>query len=150
MVHEIVHLQHALGVTLDEMRRSKAWGDTAEERLVAYEACCDSIYFSDAEMMLFSSWFLEKRGIAFMFRVYRGGSTDHIVDTPSPEILSSLGITHAVVVELDHTGDIDGQSAHYRLIEGGSLVRIARDFSPRAAVVKKRKRPVLLHGGKMR
>lgn len=144
-VHEIVHLQHALGVTLAEMQKSVDWGDTPEERLEAYKACCDSLYFSDSEMMLFSSWLWEKRGVAFMFRVYRGVSTKHITDTPSPEMLRNMGVTHAVVVELDHSGDVDGRSAHYQLIQGASLSRLAIGFSPRVPTTpRKRKRPILL------
>ncbi len=152
-VHEIVHLHHSLGVTGEERKVNRDWGSTPAERMDAYEACCDSLYFSDAEMLLFACWLWEKRGLAFMFRVYRGDSPTHIVDTPSPETLRMMGCTRAIVVELHHTGELDSRAAHYRLIEGGSLGTLARAFSPRAApvnVAKKRKRPALLNRGRLR
>lgn len=155
-VHEIMHLQHAVGIPPDEAAAAPDWGITPDERLAAYDAVSDSVYFGDAEMMLFASWLWEKRGIAVLFRVYRGDTPAHVVDTPAPSLLRERGCTHAVVVELDHTGDVDGRTAHYRLIAGASLGGLARDFAPRAPRVpptspssvgstrRKRKRPVLL------
>lgn len=155
-VHEIMHLQHAVGIPPGEAAASPYWGTTPTERLVAYESVSNSVYFGDAEMMLFASWIWEKRGIAILFRVYRGDTPVHIIDTPAPSLLRERGVTHAVVVELDHTGEVDSRAAHYRLIAGGSLSDLARDFAPRATHVPsasprssggsgtKRKRPLLL------
>lgn len=146
-VYEIVHMQHALGVTEDELQSLDDWGQTPEEQLAAYERKSKDIYFSDAEMMLFACWLWEKRSIVLMFRVYRGDDPSHVVDTPSPSLLSEMGVNSAVIIELDHTGPVDSRAAHYRLIEGGSLVGISQGFAPRAppkATVPKKKRPVLL------
>lgn len=146
-VHEIVHMQHAVGIPPSEATEAPNWGSTPEEHLAAYEAQCERIYFSDAEMMLFSSWLWEKRGIACLFRVYRGDTPVHVVDIPAPTLLVEMGCTRAVVVELDHTGAVDSRSAHYRLIAGASLSGIACGFAPRAPpkpTSKKRKRPALL------
>lgn len=123
-VHEIMWMQHDMGITEKERNERGEWGDDPASRLAAYSAQCEKMYFSDSEMMLFSCMMFEKRGIPFLFRTYRctgDGNAKHITNTPNVEVFASLGIKDCIVVDLDHSGSVDGSSAHYKLLEGGSL-----------------------------
>lgn len=125
-VHEIMWMQHDMGIPEPEREARGPWGGTAEERLAAYTAQCDDIYFSDAEMLMFASWMMDKRGLHLLFRTYRctgrgGGTADLICHTPDPQVLRANGINSAVVIDLDHSGSVDSLTAHYKIIEGGSL-----------------------------
>ena len=125
-VHELMWMQHDMGITDREREERGAWGTTPDERLAAYTAQCDKIYFSDTEMLLFSCMMYEKRGLPFLFRVYRctgtgGGVAKKITTTPNEEALRMMGITECVVVDMDHNGRVDGFSAHYKLLDGASI-----------------------------
>lgn len=124
--HEIIRMQHDFGIPEHERKKRGEWGESPSQQLEAYRAQADSIYFSDAEMIMFASWLLEERGLPVMFRTYRckdETSTDAelITCTPDPIIFDEKGITEAVVVELDFCGTADAFSAHYKIIEGASL-----------------------------
>ena len=43
-VHELMWMQHDMGITDREREERGAWGDTPDERLAAYTAQCDKIY----------------------------------------------------------------------------------------------------------
>lgn len=125
-VNEIMQLQHDAGITPSERETHGGWGASVQDRLSAYTRVCERIYFSDAEMLMFASWLFETHEIPVMFRVYRctgahGANGQHISNTPDPELLRSMGIEEAVILEMDHNGRVDGASAHYKLLEGGSL-----------------------------
>ena len=125
-VHEIMRLQHDMGITPDERERLGDWGEDPAVQLEAYSAQCDNVYFSDAEMLLFASWFYDKRDMPLLFRIYRcsgyqNAVAQHVVDTPDPDVLRGLGLHAAIVVEMDHSGIVDESTAHYKLIAGGSL-----------------------------
>lgn len=135
-VSEIMQLQHDAGITQSEREVHGGWGDSVQDRLSAYSRMCENIYFSDAEMLMFASWLYETREIPVMFRVYRctgvqGANGQHISNTPDPELLRSMGIEEAVVLDMDHNGRVDGASAHYKLLEGGSLVGLTEVRHPR-------------------
>lgn len=123
LVHEIITTEHDL---FEERREDDlvGWGTTPEEQLEAYSRRCKALYFSDVEMMLFSSMMFEK-GIHIMFRTWRSDPSTNrrnlVVVTPEREYFQMHGITETYVIDLEHSGIVDGASAHYKLLEGGSL-----------------------------
>ena len=126
-VHELIWLAHDVGITADERAVRGAWGGTPAERLEAYSELCDNIYFSDVEMLLFSSMMYELRGVAIVFRTWRctGVCEDvgkFICTTPDREFMDSLAVTNQIIVDVSHTGRMDGKNAHYKLLNGGSLI----------------------------
>ena len=77
-------------------------------------------------MLMFSCMMYEKRGLPFLFRVYRctgkeGGAAEKITTTPNEEALRMMGINECVVVDMDHNGRVDGFSAHYKLLDGACI-----------------------------
>ena len=70
----------------------------------------------------------ELRGVLFFFRTFRTVGEDdaatgaHVANTPDEQILRTNGLEEAIVVDLDHSGRVDGFTAHYRLLDfAGSL-----------------------------
>ena len=122
-VHDIITLHHDVGIPQRERDMYGYWGDDPEPRLSAYLANAERIYFSDAEMLLFSCMMHEK-GVNICFRTHRaqGRNAIHLSTTPNVEIMKAHGIKDVFVVDLVHLGRLDGSSAHYKVLEGGSLV----------------------------
>lgn len=125
-VHEIMWMQHDMGITAKERDANGEWGDTADSRLAKYTEQCDRLYFSDSEMFLFACWMFEEKGLPLYFRTWRctgtgGGSGEFVAGVPDPKMLQTNGITEAVVIDMDHNGRVDGLTAHYKLLDGGSL-----------------------------
>jgi len=130
-VHELMWMAHDMGITASERATRGEWGETPEDRLKAYSEQCDKIYFSDAEMLLFSSMMFEKRGIPIVFRTWRCTGMrerkgEFISTTPDRAWMEANGMTEAVVVDLSHTGRVDGTSAHYKVLNGGSLFELVQ------------------------
>lgn len=122
-VHEIMWYQHDVGIPQEEREKRGEWPEDAEGRLAAYSEQCDSIYFADAEMLLFSCMMFELRGVPLLFRTFRTfgeeeqATGEHIANTPDEAVLHLNGIHEAVVVDLSHSGRVDGFTAHYRLLD---------------------------------
>jgi hypothetical protein len=120
-VHELIALTHDVP---EERLGAASWGETADERFCEYEKRCKSIYFSDVEALLFSCMMNEK-GVPLVFRMWRWNAETKtsvfLSCVPDDACLRSAGVTEAYVVDLEHSGDNDGRSAHYKIIEGGSL-----------------------------
>tara|TARA_B100000575_G_C23140268_1_gene663372 strand:- start:4677 stop:5609 length:933 start_codon:yes stop_codon:yes gene_type:complete len=133
-VHEMITLTHDVP---EERRNGASWGETSQEQLKAYNRLCHHVYCSDVEMLLFSSMMYEK-GIPIVFRTWRWRSSlkkSELVSTiPERMYLDMHGIRDVYVVDLEHSGSPDGRSAHYKIIDGGSLLgllELASD-SPRS------------------
>ena len=142
-VHELMWMTHDMGITAQERELRGEWGETSKERLKAYSEQCDKIYFSDAEMLLFSSMMFEMRGIAIVFRTWRctghkESKGEFISMTPDRGWLEANGIVEAVIVDLSHTGCVDGTSAHYKLLNGGSLFDLVQTRKVEPATKKRR------------
>ena len=138
-VHELMWMTHDLGITAAERETRGEWGDTPESHLEAYSKQCDHIYFSDAEMLMFSSMMYEKRNIPIVFRTWRCTGPrerkgDFISMTPDRAWMEANGMNEAIVVDLSHTGSVDGTSAHYKILNGGSLFELVqtRQVEPQA------------------
>ena len=95
-VHELMWMAHDMGATPEERAHRGEWPEDTDGRLAKYTAICDRIYFSDTEMLLFSSMMYDKRGISLVFRTWRctgkgqgqGSNTkdtgkDHFAKSPS-------------------------------------------------------------------
>ena len=124
-VHELVWMQHALGVTQEEQEKMEEWGSSPDERLVQYNKICGKVYFSDVEMLIFACMMYE-RSIPVFFRVWRVTGLRQDVGTlvhtlPDKSFYTSSGIEDAVVVDLAHTGSIDQSTAHYKLLSSASI-----------------------------
>jgi hypothetical protein len=127
-VHEIMWLQHDMGIPQSERAKRGEWPADPAGRLAAYSEQCDSVYFGEAEMMMFSCMMFELRGVLLFFRTFRTtgeddeASGEHVANTPDDEILRANGFKEAIVVDLSHSGRVDGFTAHYRLLDSaGSL-----------------------------
>ena len=124
-VHELVWMQHALGVTQEEQENMEEWGSSPDERLVQYNKICGKVYFSDVEMLIFACMMYE-RSIPVFFRGWRVTGLRQDVGTlvhtlPDKSFYTSSGIEDAVVVDLAHTGSIDQSTAHYKLLSSASI-----------------------------
>ena len=125
-VHELMWMAHDMGATPEERTQRGEWPEDSDGRLAKYTEICDRIYFSDTEMLLFSSWMYQKRGIALVFRTWRctgarQGQGAHISTTPDPAVLEMNGVTDMIIVDMAHVGAVDGFSAHYKLLDSASL-----------------------------
>lgn len=144
-VHEMITLTHDVP---EERSDGASWGDTPQEQLEAYNQRCHGVYCSDVEMLLFSCMMYEK-GIPIVFRTWRWRPSlkrsELVSTTPEKVYLDMYGITEVYVVDLEHSGTTDGRSAHYKLIDGGSLLgllEVAPD-APRAARESTKKRRLI-------
>ena len=135
-VHELMALTHDLGATAKEREKAGPWPEDPEGRLARYVAASDRLYMSDAEMLCFSCWMYE-RGVPVCFRTWRctgtGGAQGQFVSaTPNPEFMKAMGVTEAVIVDLDHNGTRDSRTAHFKILDSASLqgltdvVKVAR------------------------
>lgn len=125
-IHEIMCMAHDLGITAKERADVGEWGEDPASRLEAYAAQCDRIYFSDAEMLLFSCMMYELSGLVFVFRTWRCTGREqaagkYISTTPDPAMLERNGIKEGVIIDISHTGRVDAATAHYKLLDSGSL-----------------------------
>ena len=125
-VGEIMWMQHALGVTTREASDAVEWGDSPESHLAAYASVCDRLYFSDAEMLMFSSMIWERRQLPLVFRTFRCTGRDtatgkYISTTPDPQYMTLHNVTECIVIDMAHTGTVDAFSAHYKLLSSASL-----------------------------
>lgn len=125
-VHELIWLQHDIGASPEERAQSEEWGSSAASRLEAYSKVCDTIYFGETEMMVFATMMLEQCGVAILFRVWRVTGPRQNIGTlvqtlPNKGFYRENGIHEAIVVDLAHTGTLDGASAHYKLLSSSSI-----------------------------
>ena len=122
-VHDIITLAHDLGIPQAERDKFGHWGDDPDARLAHYISNADHLYFSDAEMLLFSCMMFE-RGVSLCFRTFRSQRRDvvHLSTTPCIEAMQLRGVERVIVIDLVHLGRLDARSAHYKLLEGGSLL----------------------------
>lgn len=130
-VHEIIRMLHDLGIPASERVVRGEWGDDPSAQLVKYNELCDHLYFSDAEMLLFSCMMWELRRLPVLFRVFRveedasqasGWKGVHSTTTPEPATLRAVtGSDKALVIDVAHVGMLDGWGAHYKLLIHGSI-----------------------------
>jgi hypothetical protein len=135
-VHEIVHLLHDLSIPTAERRAKGAWGDDAADQLKKYERCCDSLYFSDVELLCFACMLWETRQIPVLFRVFRvvedaqsqgGWAGSLITVTPEPATLQRVtGQPKALIVDIAHVGGVDEPNSHFKLLPTSSLEGLTR------------------------
>lgn len=132
-VHELMWMQHDMGITSEEREQRGEWPEEPDARLAKYTELCDTLgtrlYFSDTEMLMFASWFYEKKGIPLCFRIWRCTGRDSangelISHTPDLGALRANGIQAAVMIDMAHNGRLDGWAAHYKVIESGSVEHI--------------------------
>lgn len=134
-VHELMWMAHDMGATPEERAHRGEWPEDTDGRLAKYTAICDRIYFSDTEMLLFSSMMYDKRGISLVFRTWRctgkgQGQGELISTTPDPAVLEMNGITNMIMVDMAHVGTVDGFSAHYKLLDSASLAGLQEVCQP--------------------
>ena len=125
-VHELVWLQHDLGRSPEERVDSEEWGESADSRLVAYLRICETVYFTDLEMLVFACIVWQRRGVPMLFRIWRvtGAHQEkgELVHTlPERKFFTAQGVTEAIVIDMAHTGRTDHASAHYKLLSSASL-----------------------------
>lgn len=122
-VHELITMTH--DVPEERADADTSWGETPEEQLQSYLQKCDALYFSDVEMLLFSCMMFERCATPIVFRTWRSVSrkepSEFISLTPEPDFLRMNDVTDAYIIDLQHSGAVDGSSAHYKIIQGGSL-----------------------------
>ena len=125
-VHELMWMAHDMGATPDERLQRGEWPNDPEGRMAKYTEICDRIYFSDTEMLLFSSMMQELRQVTLVFRTWRctgrgQGQGEMISTTPDPSVLEMNGLTDFILIDMAHVGTVDGFSAHYKLLDSASL-----------------------------
>ena len=69
---------------------------------------------------------LKRRRLPVMFRTFRCTGVDmsngeYISTTPDPQYMHMHGIFESVLIDMAHTGRVDGFSAHYKLVSSASL-----------------------------
>lgn len=130
-VHEIIRLLHDYSIPEEERALRGEWGDDPAVQLVKYNDLCGRMYFSDAEMLMFSCMMWERRRLPVMFRVFRveHDPLDPAVwkgtyqtTTPEPEVFRAITKSDdALVIDVAHVGVLDGWGAHYKLLIHGSV-----------------------------
>ena len=130
-VHEIIRLLHDFSIPESERELRGDWGDDPSSQLAKYASLCDRLYFSDAEMLMFSSMMWERRRLPVMFRVFRVESDPHnssvwrgTYQTTTPDPDTFLKVTqsdHALLIDVAHVGHQDGWGAHYKLLINSSI-----------------------------
>jgi hypothetical protein len=130
-VHEIIRLLHDFSIPESERNLRGEWGEDPASQLAKYSELCEKIYFSDAEMLMFSSMMWERRRLPVMFRVFRvevdtelpsGWKGLHQTTTPEPDtFLDVTGSDQALLIDVAHVGHQDGWGAHYKLLIHGSI-----------------------------
>ena len=124
--HEMMQACHDLGIPEAERNRFGPWPSDAEGRLKIYSERVDTFHFCDAEMMAFSEM-MHERGLPILFRTWRVYDAQNpkvgtfLGATPTSEALSRNGVSEAIVVDLQHTGTTDSRTAHYKIVDSGSL-----------------------------
>ena len=125
-MHELVCLAHDVGIQESERDEFGMWGDGPQSRFAKYSSQCSQIYFAEPEILAFSCMMHEK-GTPMCFRVWRSLPRNRafLVQTiPDPESMIVVGVTEAVVVDLLHSGERDGRTAHYRFLDSASLLNL--------------------------
>tara|TARA_Y100000768_G_scaffold247237_1_gene187559 strand:- start:1314 stop:2021 length:708 start_codon:yes stop_codon:yes gene_type:complete len=124
-VHELVALTHDVGTSEQERTKAGPWPEDPEGRLARFVECADTLYMSDAEMLIFSCIMFE-RDVPICFRTWRctgaGRSSGQFISaTPDPARMRECGAPDAIIVDLAHNGTCDSRFAHYKVIDSGSL-----------------------------
>ena len=144
--HEIMHNSHDLGIPKAERMKIGPWPDDPDGRLKVYSERVDRFHFCDAEMMAFSEM-MHQRGTPILFRTWRAFDPKNpqvgtfLGATPTSEAFKQHGVQEAVVVDLEHTGANDSRTAHYKIVNSGSLedlieVRIGRPKHKKPRVIE--------------
>lgn len=147
-VHEIIRMLHDFGIPESERVVHGEWGDDPSVQLVKYNELCDHLYFSDAEMLLFSCMMWEYRRLPVLFRVFRveedashasGWTGVHTTTTPDPATLRTVtGSDRALVIDVAHVGVLDGWGAHYKLLIHGSIIGLTQCRNQQVVVLAPR------------
>ena len=123
-VHEMVSLAHDIGIAESEREEFGHWGEGPQSRYEKYSQQCEKLYFCEPEMVAFSCM-MHERGLGICFRTWRAAREDQdanfVSHVPDPAIMKSLGYEKVVLVDLLHSGELDGLSAHYRLLDASSV-----------------------------
>ena len=135
-VCEIIRLLHDFSIPESERKLRGEWGDDPLEQLVKYNELCDKLYFSDAEMLMFSSMMWERRRLPVVFRVFRVEADPTVTSmwkgsyqTTTPDLNAFLDVTKsesALLIDVAHVGTQDGWGAHYKLLISSSLEGLTR------------------------
>ena len=72
------------------------------------------------------AWCTRSKACPLVFRTWRCTGREQqkgefITMVPDRAVLEMNGITEAIVVDLAHVGKLDGSSAHYKVLDAGSL-----------------------------
>ena len=125
-VHEIIRMLHDFSIPEDERQLRGDWGEDPSVQLVKYNELCGRLYFSDAEMLMFSCMIWEKRKLPVIFRVFRveedrsletGWKGTFQAQVPEPDTFRAVtGCEDALLIDVAHVGMLDGWGAHYKLL----------------------------------
>ena len=115
---DMITMSHNTVVTEEERAAFGTWGETPAERLESWRAERHEMYGSPAEMTAFVELMHEKR-VPLAIRVWRRSNNQllmssciaHPIDVASP----------CVIADVHHTGRLDTNKAHYRLLKSGSF-----------------------------
>ena len=94
------------------------WGITAEAQLAAWKAERDTMYGSPVEVTAFVEW-LKECGIPIAVRVWRRSNNSLVMSSCIGDVVAESEAR--IVVDLHHTGRLDTNDAHYKLIRNASF-----------------------------
>ena len=145
---DLITMSHNTAITDEEQEDHPSWGQTDEERLAAWRSERDELYGTVPEITAFVEILKLEHAVKLGIRVWRldAHTKQRTISALIPSVLES----DAIIADLEHSGEMDTNKAHYRLLDAGSF-RIARrraacdddpDYDPDTSKVVKRKRCV--------
>lgn len=143
---DLITMSHNTAITDEEQEDHPSWGETDEERLAAWRSERDELYGTVPEITAFLEILKLEHGVKLGIRVWRldAHTKQRTISALIPSVLES----DAIIADLQHSGEMDTNNAHYRLLDAGSF-RIARrretsdddpDYEPDTSRFAKRKR----------
>jgi hypothetical protein len=134
MWSETITLTHNTAISNEELSTYGKWGDTPEEQLRAWINERDSIFPSTPEITAFLEW-LNEMNIPMAIRIWRQYSMTsrtiqrrRIVRNGRNNLIRSYCICNRtdhnqnfIIADLQHTGDLDTDNAHYLLFQNASF-----------------------------
>ena len=115
---DMITMSHNTAVTDDELSTYGSWGITAEAQLAAWKAERDTMYGSPVEVTAFVEW-LKEWGIPIAVRVWRRSNNSLVMSSCIGDAVTESEAR--IVVDLHHTGRLDTNDAHYKLIRNASF-----------------------------
>ena len=137
--HTLFHMAHDVGIPAEERKKNGPWPDDPKSQLERYLKDQSSLYMCEPEIAAFV-WMMYTLGKNICVRSWRRKRAPDphsgflVCTMPDENALNALGIEEYIVIDIEHTGSNDSRTAHYKLVNSGSLLGLARVSKKRRVI----------------